>query len=397
MIIKPKTRGFICTTAHPQGCKENVMRQINYVEKQGVIETSKRALIIGASTGYGLASRIALTFGSSTSTIGVSYERMAKNNRTATAGWYNTVAFEEYAEKKNVYSKSFNGDAFSDEVKKQIVDTIKNDLGSVDLVIYSLAAPKKMNAKTNVTNHSVIKPIGETYTSKTVNFHSGVVDQVSLTPASLEEISDTVEVMGGQDWYEWITFLHEAGVLEKNFKTVAYSYIGPQMTHAVYKDGTIGRAKEDLEIKAEKINELTSSLNGQAFVSVNKALVTQSSSAIPVVPLYISILFKVMKEKQIHEDCIQQAYRLMKDFLYQKEVPVDEKKRIRIDDFEMKADVQASVLDIWEDVDGHNIDELSDLKGYRKDFYQLFGFELENVNYELPVDIHQNHKNIYHI
>jgi enoyl-[acyl-carrier protein] reductase/trans-2-enoyl-CoA reductase (NAD+) len=387
MVIQPKVRGFICTTAHPVGCARHVEQQIEYVKSQGKVNGPKKVLVIGASTGYGLASRIVAAFGCEAATIGVFFEKPASDTRTATAGWYNTAAFEKAAREAGLYAKSINGDAFSDEIKQQTIDLIKQDLGQVDMVVYSLASPRRTHPKTGELFSSVIKPIGKTFTSKTVNVHTGEVTEVSIEPATEDEIRQTVAVMGGEDWEMWIHALNEAGVLAPGAVTVAYSYIGPELTWAVYRDGTIGRAKDHLEATSHKLDEYLKAIGGSAYVSVNKAVVTQSSSAIPVVPLYMSLLFKVMKEKGLHEDCIHQMYRLFRDRLYTGgTVPVDDKRRIRIDDWEMRADVQDTVASLWKQISSDNLEQLSDIAGYRKDFYKLFGFGLDGVNYEEDVD-----------
>lgn len=394
MIVKKKTRGFICTTAHPDGCAKNVKEQIEYVKTQGSIKSGKKVLVIGASTGYGLASRIVQAFGGGASTLGVFFERPAQGKRTATAGWYNSVAFEKEAQREGLYSKSINGDAFSNEMKTRVIETIKEDLGKVDLVIYSLASPKRLNPKTGILSNSVLKPIEGIYTNKTVDFHTGHISTVDIEPASNEEIASTIDVMGGEDWYLWMKALKEAGVLERGIQTVAYSYIGPELTYPVYRQGTIGRAKNHLESTANNISSLLKDLSGHGLVSVNKALVTQSSSAIPVVPLYISILYKIMKEKGIHENCVEQCYRLFNTRMCADKIPVDKDGRIRIDDLEMQEDVQTAVYDIWQQVTSENLNELSDIQGYRQDFYQLFGFNKGGINYELAVDVDLNHVHI---
>lgn len=387
MIIEPKTRGFICTTAHPKGCAQNVLDQINYVKKQEKIDGPKKVLVIGASTGYGLASRITAAFGAGADTLGVYFERPASGNRTATAGWYNSVAFEEEAKKAGLYAKSLNGDAFSNELKEQTIEIIKEDLGKIDLVIYSLASPRRVSPITGETYNSVLKPIGKPYSNKTVDFHNGEVSDVTIEPATESEINDTIAVMGGEDWRMWMEALKSSGVLSDGVVTVAYSYIGPELTHAVYRDGTIGKAKNHLESTANSMNELLSELNGRAFVSVNKALVTQASSAIPVVPLYISILYKIMKEKGIHEGCIEQMYRLFKDFLYVDSINLDERGRIRVDDLEMREDVQVEVSNLWAKINSENINSLSDIEGYREEFFKLFGFGYPNIDYKEDVEI----------
>lgn len=388
MIIKPKFRGFICTTAHPVGCAKQVQNQVEYVKNQKPIQGPKKVLVIGASTGYGLASRIVSTFGAGADTIGVFFEKPSTKIRTASAGWYNTVAFEKLAQEAGRIAKSINGDAFSKEIKEQTIDLIKKEFGQVDLVVYSLAAPKRVHPETGETFSSVLKPIGQTYSNKTVNFHTGEVSELTVEEATDEEIRHTVAVMGGEDWKMWIEALKENGVLAEGAMTVAYSYIGPKITHPIYREGTVGRAKDHLEATAHELDSMLKPLGGRAFVSINKAVVTQSSSAIPVVPLYISLLFKVMKEKGLHEGCIEQMYRLFADRLYGgNEIPVDEQGRIRIDDWEMREDVQDEVSARWPQVTSENLKQISDIEGYRNDFFHMFGFETPGVDYEADVDI----------
>jgi len=384
MIIKPKTRGFICTTAHPEGCAAHVHEQIEYVRSKGPLkDIPGRVLVIGASTGYGLASRIVPAFAGNAKTLGVFFEKAGEEGRTGTAGWYNSVAFEREAQAAGLYAKSINGDAFSDAIKQQVVETIKNDLGQVDCVIYSLASPRRTNPRTGVTHSSVLKTVGEPFTAKTVNTDKGLVNDITIEPASEQEIADTVAVMGGEDWQMWIEALTGAGVLADNATTVAYSYIGPDLTWAIYRNGTIGRAKEHLEQTAARLNAHLGAKGGRAYVSVNKALVTQASSAIPVVPLYISLLYKVMKEKGIHEGCIEQIERLFAERIYNGAQPqLDEYGRVRIDDWEMRDDVQQEVADLWKQVTTENLPQISDIEGYRNEFLKLFGFGLPGVNYE---------------
>jgi enoyl-[acyl-carrier protein] reductase/trans-2-enoyl-CoA reductase (NAD+) len=389
MIIKPRMRGFICTTAHPVGCEENVKRQIEYVKDQGPVSAGpKNVLVIGASMGFGLSSRIAAAFGSGANTIGIIFDKPAEEGRTGTAGYYNTVAFERAAREAGLIAEHINGDAFSNEVKQQTIALIKEKLGGkVDLVVYSLASPRRTEPETGETYTSVLKPIGQDYSNKTVNFHSGQVTDVEIQAATEEEITSTVKVMGGEDWQLWMDALLDAGVLAEGATTVAYSYIGPEITHSIYREGTIGRAKDHLEATAHVLADKLKPIGGRAYVSVNKALVTQSSSAIPVVPLYISLLFKVMKEKGIHEGTIEQMVRLFSARLYSgDQLPLDEKGRIRIDDWEMREDVQAFVAELWPKVDTDNLSELSDIEGYREEFYKLFGFGFDNVDYEADVD-----------
>ncbi len=390
MIIKPKVRGFICTTAHPAGCERHVLEQIEYVKSQGKVAGGQNVLVIGASTGYGLASRIVSAFGSGAKTIGVFFERPSADERTASAGWYNTVAFHKAAQAEGLLSININGDAFSNEIKQQTLAAIREHLGTVDLVVYSLASPRRTHPDNGETYSSVLKPIGAKYTNKTINFANGVVSDISIEPANVTEIAHTVEVMGGDDWQRWIQLLDEAGVLANGVKTVAYSYIGPQITHAIYREGTIGRAKDHLEATAQALNGLLQKYEGEAVVSVNKALVTQASSAIPIVPLYISILYKVMKEKGLHEGCIEQMYRLYQDCLFGAgDRQFDEKGRIRIDDWEMQADVQAEVTALWQQIASENVEQISDLAGYRRDFMKLFGFDLEGVDYEADITLNE--------
>ena len=383
MIIEPRMRGFICLTAHPEGCAQNVKNQIEYVKSKGQIDGAKKVLVIGASTGFGLASRITSAFGSGAGTIGVFFEKPPSEGKTATPGWYNSAAFETEAQKAGLYAKSINGDAFSNEVKQQTIDLIKADLGQVDMIIYSLASPVRMHPVTGVLHRSVLKPIGQTFTNKTVDFHTGLVSQVTIEPANQDDIDNTVVVMGGEDWKMWIDALKNAGVLANGATTIAYSYIGPEVTEAVYRKGTIGRAKDDLEATAFKITDDLKALNGKAYVSVNKALVTQASSAIPVIPLYISLLYKIMKAEGVHEGCIEQIQRLFEQRLYSGNVvPTDDKGRIRIDDWEMRDDIQERIKVLWAKATSENLIEIGDLAGYKQDFLNLFGFGFNNVDYK---------------
>ena len=382
MIIEPRMRGFICLTAHPAGCEQNVKNQIAYVQSKGSIDGPKRVLVIGASTGFGLASRITSAFGSNAATLGVFFEKAPAEGKTASPGWYNSAAFEKEATKSGLYAKSINGDAFSNEVKQQAIDLIKADMGQIDLVIYSLASPVRMHPGTGVLHRSTLKPIGGTFTNKTVDFHTGNVTQVSIEPANQEDIDNTVVVMGGEDWSMWMNALKDANVLAEGATTVAYSYIGPEVTEAVYRKGTIGQAKDHLEATAFEISKDLALLNGKAYVSVNKALVTQASSAIPVIPLYISLLYKIMKAEGIHEGCIEQIQRLYQQRLYTGQaVPTDDKGRIRIDDWEMREDVQAKVAALWKESTTESLPEIGDLAGYKQDFLNLFGFGFEGVDY----------------
>jgi enoyl-[acyl-carrier protein] reductase/trans-2-enoyl-CoA reductase (NAD+) len=382
MIIEPRMRGFICLTAHPKGCEQNVKNQIEYVQSKGAIHGAKKVLVIGASTGFGLASRISSAFGSGAATLGVFFEKEPSEGKTASPGWYNSAAFEVEATKAGLYAKSINGDAFSNEVKNQAIELIKADLGQVDLVIYSLASPVRQHPTSGVLHRSTLKPIGGTFTNKTVDFHTGNVTQVSIEAANQEDIDNTVVVMGGEDWSMWMNALKNAGVLASGATTIAYSYIGPEVTEAVYRKGTIGRAKDHLEATAFEITKLLSAINGKAYVSVNKALVTQASSAIPVIPLYISLLYKIMKAEGIHEGCIEQIQRLYQQRLFTgNAVPTDEQGRIRIDDWEMRSDVQERIAKLWVESTTESLVELGDLAGYKQDFLNLFGFGFEGVDY----------------
>ncbi|MGL2993780.1 enoyl-ACP reductase FabV [Flavobacterium sp. TSSA_36] len=383
MIIEPRMRGFICLTSHPDGCEQNVKNQIEYIKSKGPIAGAKKVLVVGASTGFGLASRITSAFGSDAATIGVFFEKPAATGKAASPGWYNSAAFEKEAHKAGLYAKSINGDAFSNEVKRQTLDLIKQDLGQVDLVIYSLASPVRQHPVTGVLHRSTLKPIGGVYENKTVDFHSGKVSEIAIQPCEGDDIENTIAVMGGEDWAMWMEALQAENLLAEGAMTVAYSYIGPSLTEAVYRKGTIGRAKDHLEATAFTISDSLKAINGKAYVSVNKALVTQASSAIPVIPLYISLLYKIMKEKGIHEGCIEQMQRLYSERLYSKEgITTDEQGRIRVDDWEMRADVQELVAQLWPQATTENLAEIGDLSGYRHDFYNLFGFEFDGVDYK---------------
>ncbi len=387
MIVAPKIRGFICTTAHPDGCARHVAQQIEVVKSRGLIPNApKKVLVIGSSTGYGLSSRIAAAFGGGAATIGVFFEKRGEENRCGTAGWYNSAAFEREAAAAGLYARSFNGDAFSDEMKASVIAAIKEDLGQVDCVIYSLASPRRTHPKTGETFKSVLKPIGESFTNKDLNTTTGVVGEVTLPPAEGDDVAHTVAVMGGEDWEMWMDAMREAGVLANGVTTVAYSYIGPEVTWPIYKNGTIGQAKEDLERAQRALDERLAPLGGKAWVSVNKALVTQASSAIPVVPLYISLLYKVMKANGTHEDTIEQMDRMFRDRLYGGAPQPDEAGRIRIDDWEMANDVQQLVNQRWEAVNTENFAELGDFEGYQESFLRLFGFGIDEVDYDADTD-----------
>jgi enoyl-[acyl-carrier protein] reductase/trans-2-enoyl-CoA reductase (NAD+) len=387
MIIQPKIRGFICTTAHPEGCFKAVEEQVNYVKQKGQLLGPKNVLVIGASTGYGLASRITATFGAGAKTIGVFFEKGADEKRTASPGWYNSAAFETLAHRDGYYAKSLNGDAFSNDMKERVAELIRQDLGQVDLIIYSLASPRRTHPVTGEVFSSVLKPIGQSFTGKTVDAFRGEVKEVTIEPATEEEIANTVAVMGGEDWAMWIDYLADQGLLAKGVKTVAYSYIGPAITYAVYRDGTIGKAKEHLKMTADQLSQKLKSLNGEAVISVDKAVVTQASAAIPVVPLYISLLFKLMQEKGTHEGCIEQIYRLFKDHLYTNHPQSrDAEGYIRIDDLEMQADIQKKIEQLWPTVTSENLQQVTDVKGYCDDFYRLFGFNMPGIDYNADVN-----------
>lgn len=386
MIVEPKVKGFICITAHPEGCRENVRRQIAYIKSLKQTDGPKRVLVLGASTGYGLASRIAVAYLNQAATLGVMFEKESNGKRTATPGFYNTRAFEEFAGKDGLYARSINGDAFSREVKDEVIRVIREDLGQVDMVIYSLAAPRRTAADGTVYQ-SVLKTTAEEFTQKSWNLRDNTIGEATITGATPEETEATVKVMGGEDWMDWIHALDEAGVLADNAVTLAYSYIGPKLTYPVYFDGTIGKAKQHLQASCGKLNEEFAGTDRKAFISVNKALVTQASSAIPIVPLYFSILYRVMKEKGIHEGCIEQMGRLYGTKLTAAVPETDEYGRIRMDDWEMRPDVQAEVMDIWKKISTENLLELADVDGYWEDFYHMFGFRFDNVDYTADVDI----------
>lgn len=385
MIVQPKVKGFICTTAHPEGCRASVKAQIDYVKSQPQTSGPKKVLVIGCSMGYGLASRIAAAYSCGADTLGVIFDKPGKEKRTATAGWYNTAAFEEYAAADGLYAKTLNGDAYSDEIKQQAIETIRKDLGKVDLVVYSIAAPRR-TAPDGVTYRSVLKTTGEPYTNQTIDLKTNEITDITIEPATEEEILHTVKVMGGEDWKLWIKALKDADVLAENAKTVAYSYIGPEVTHPIYKEGSIGQAKEHLYRTADEITEEIPGVEG--YVSVNKAVVTQSSAAIPIVPLYLAILFRVMKEQKLHEGCIEQMYRLFHDRLFGAEgVVTDENRLIRMDDWEMEDEVQKAVNDIWNTISQENLDQMTDIDGYWQEFYEIFGFGIDGVDYDADVDI----------
>lgn len=391
MVIKPRVRGFVCVTAHPPGCAAHIQQQIDYVTSKGPIKDGpKNVLVIGSSTGFGLASRITAAFGSGARTVGVFFERPSEPDRLGTAGWYNTIAFTEKARAAGLYARNFNGDAFANETKAEVLQALRDEVGPVDLVVYSLASPRRTHPDTGAVHRSVLKPVGQSYTNRTVDTDRGIVSDVTIEPATPEEIADTVAVMGGDDWERWINALHAADLLAPGATTVAYSYIGPEVTWDIYKNGTIGLAKNDLEAACKRLNALLKTHGyGRALISVNKALVSQASSAIPVVPLYISILYKLMKAKGTHETCIEQMQRLFSTQLYNgSAVDFDEAGRVRVDDWEMQPDIQEQVKVIWPQITTENLEELTDIAGYRTEFLRMFGFGLPGIDYDAETEPH---------
>ncbi|MGB0835466.1 MAG: enoyl-ACP reductase FabV [Psychrobium sp.] len=388
MIIKPKIRGFICTTTHPTGCEANILKQIEYTKAQPKLEGApKNVLVIGSSSGYGMPSRISAAFGGGANTIGVFFEKEPTEKKPGSAGYYNAAAFDKAATDAGLYAKSFNGDAFSHEAKQKVIDAIKEDLGQIDLIVYSLAAPVRKLPDSGEVIRSCLKPIGETYTSTAIDTNKDTIIEASVEPATEQEIEDTITVMGGQDWELWVNTLADAGVLSDECKTVAYSYIGTEITWPIYWDGALGKAKEDLDRAATALNERLGQTGGQANVAVLKSVVTQASSAIPVMPLYIAMAFKIMKEKGIHEGCMEQVFRLFSTQLYNGGQPqtLDESNRFRLDDWELRDDVQQACRDIWPQVTTENLFDLTDYAGYKKEFLQLFGFEVDGVDYDADV------------
>lgn len=380
MIIKPKVRGFICTNAHPQGCAANVQEQIAFTKAKGpVAGAPKKVLVLGCSTGFGLASRITAAFGGGADTLGVCFEKEPSDSKTATAGYYNTSAFHDAAKAEGLYAHTINGDAFSDACKEKVIAELKNSIGKVDLVIYSLASPRRTDPKTGEVYNSVLKPIGQAYTSKNLNTDTLKISDITIEPASDEEIANTVKVMGGEDWEMWIDALKGADLLSDNFKTVAYTYLGDKLTWPIYGKATIGKAKEDLDRAAKA---LSTKHGGNARVAVLKAVVTQASSAIPVMPLYLAILFKVMKAQGTHEGCIEQIQRLFKECLYSNTPRLDDSNRYRVDELELDPSVQRPVEEIWEQVTEENLFELTDFEGYKTEFLRLFGFGIAGVDYD---------------
>lgn len=386
MIIKPKVRGFICTNAHPVGCAANVQQQIDYVKARGPIKDGpKKVLVLGASTGYGLASRITAAFGCGADTLGVFFEKPPTEKRTASAGYYNSAAMQQAARAQGLYAESINGDAFSDEIKAQVVETLKRDMGPVDMVVYSLASPRRTDPRSGVTYNSALKPIGAPVTMRGINTDTLVVEEVTADPASEEDISNTIKVMGGEDWEWWMELLMKEGLLAEGCKTTAYTYIGKELTWPLYGKATIGMAKLDLDRASKAIGDCLQSIGGESRISVLKALVTQASSAIPIMPLYISILYKIMKEEGTHEGCIEQIQGLFAQQLFGNARELDEEGRLRMDGKELRDEVQAQVKELWGKVTTENANQLTDLKGYKEEFLKLFGFGLPGVDYEADI------------
>ena len=386
MIIKPRVRGFMCITTHPTGCEVNVKNQIEYIKSQGAIDSPKRVLVIGSSTGYGLAARITAAFGGGASTLGVFFEKPGTDRKPGTAGWYNSAAFHRYAEADGLYAKSINGDAFSSEIKEKTIATIKEDLGQVDLVVYSLAAPRRQHPVTGEVFNSTLKPVGKNISMRGINTDKEEIQEFSMEAASQQEIDDTVAVMGGEDWQMWMEALAEAGVLADGAKTTAFTYIGEKITWDLYWDGTIGQAKKDLDARVIGIREKLVTHGGDARVSVLKGVVTQASSAIPIMPLYLAMLFKEMKARGTHEGCIEQLYRLFTECLYSDSPRTDEEGRLRVDELEMDPQVQSAVAESWSEISTENLLSSTDFKGYKQDFLNLFGFELDGVDYQAEVN-----------
>ena len=386
MIIKPRVRGFMCITTHPTGCEVNVKNQIDFIKSQGAIDSPKRVLVIGSSTGYGLAARITAAFGGGASTLGVFFEKPGTERKPGTAGWYNSAAFHKHAEAEGLYAKSINGDAFSTEIKDKAIATIKEDLGQVDLVVYSLAAPRRQHPITGEVFNSTLKPVGKNISMRGINTDKEEIQAFSMEAASQQEINDTVAVMGGEDWQMWMDALAEAGVLAEGAKTTAFTYIGEKITWDLYWDGTIGQAKKDLDARVIGIREKLAAHGGDARVSVLKGVVTQASSAIPIMPLYLAMLFKEMKARGTHEGCIEQLYRLFTECLYSDSPRTDEEGRLRVDELEMDSEVQSAVEAAWSDISTENLISSTDFKGYKRDFLNLFGFDLDGVDYDAEVD-----------
>ncbi|MCK7629860.1 trans-2-enoyl-CoA reductase family protein [Shewanella sp. JNE10-2] len=390
MIIKPKIRGFICTTTHPVGCEANVQEQITFTKNKGkIVNGPKKVLVVGSSSGYGLSSRIAAAFGCDAATIGVFFEKPGTETKPGTAGWYNSAAFDKFAKAEGLYSKSINCDAFSHEAKQKVIELIKQDLGEIDMVVYSLASPVRRLPDSGEVIRSALKPIGETYTATAVDTNKDCIIEATVEPATEQEIADTVTVMGGQDWELWIKALSEAGVLANNCKTVAYSYIGTELTWPIYWHGALGKAKMDLDRAAKALNDQLSATGGSANVAVLKSVVTQASSAIPVMPLYIAMVFKKMRQEGLHEGCMEQIYRMFSERLYRTDgakPETDSDNRLRLDDWELRDDIQQHCRDLWPQVTTENLSELTDYREYKAEFIKLFGFGIEGIDYDADVN-----------
>tara|TARA_B110000503_G_scaffold28039_1_gene44803 strand:- start:2454 stop:3656 length:1203 start_codon:yes stop_codon:yes gene_type:complete len=386
MIIKPRVRGFMCITSHPTGCESNVVEQINYIKSQVAVVGPKRVLVIGSSTGYGLSARITAAFGCGASTLGIFFEKPGTDRKPGSAGWYNSAAFHKHADANGIYAKSINGDAFSDEVKQRAITTIKEDLGQIDLVIYSLAAPRRQHPKTGEVFNSTLKPVGKNISMRGINTDKETIQEFSLEAASEQEIQDTVAVMGGEDWQMWLEALSVAGVLAEGAKTTAFTYIGEKMTWDLYWDGTIGQAKKDLDTKVISIRDSLARSGGDARVAVLKAVVTQSSSAIPIMPLYLAMLFREMKADGSHEGCIEQLYRLFTEGLYTDTPRYDQEGRLRMDDLELRPEIQDAVAKSWANISTENLRQLTDFAGYKHEFLALFGFDIAGIDYEADVN-----------
>lgn len=390
MIIKPKIRGFICTTTHPVGCEANVKEQIDSTKAKGKITNGpKKVLVVGSSSGYGLSSRIASAFGSNAATIGVFFEKPSSETKTGTAGWYNSAAFDKFAKAEGLYSKSINCDAFSHEAKQKVIELIKQDLGQIDMVVYSLASPVRKLPDTGEVIRSSLKPIGETYSATAVDTNKDTIIETSVEPATEQEIADTVTVMGGEDWELWIEALSQAGVLADGCKTVAYSYIGTEITWPIYWHGALGKAKMDLDRAAHSLNNKLATKGGSANVAVLKSVVTQASSAIPVMPLYIAMVFKKMREEGLHEGCMDQIYRMFSERLFRADgqaPAVDDTNRLRLDDWELREEIQKHCRDLWPLVTTENLSELADYREYKEEFLKLFGFGIDGIDYEADVN-----------
>ena len=386
MLVKPRVRGFMCVTSHPDGCEKHILEQINFIKSKPEINMPKRVLVIGSSTGYGLSARISSAFGANASTIGVIYEKPGTSKKTGSAGWYNTAAFHKFAENESLYARTVNGDAFSDQIKDAVVGLIKEDLGQIDLLIYSVASPRRKDPESGIIFNSVLKPIGKSISMLGLNTDKECIQNVELDPATPEEISDTIKVMGGEDWCRWVNKLRDEDLLADAFKTTAFTYIGEKITWDLYWDGTIGAAKKDLDKKVLSIRDSLKDLNGDARVSVLKAVVTQSSSAIPVMPLYLAILFKEMKLQGTNEGCIEQLYRLLVEKIYSDGNSFDVEGRFRVDDYELSPQIQLNVTKHWKKISDENLHSLADFAEYKNSFMKLFGFEVDGIDYSKEVN-----------